>query len=70
MVGPFGMMVGDGAPVGVVGTSGTVFSPGDGAVAVVVGNGGDAAVVDGKGGEEDDVVGGCIGESCAKAVVV
>jgi hypothetical protein len=34
-----------------------VFSPGDGAVAVVVGNGGDA-VVDGKGGDEDDVVGG------------
>jgi hypothetical protein len=35
----------------------------------VVGNGGDA-VVDGKGGDEDDVVGGWIGESSAKAVVV
>jgi hypothetical protein len=58
MVGPFGFMVGDGAPVGVVGTSGTVFSPGDGAVAVV-GNGGDATAGNGgDGGEGDDVVGG------------
>lgn len=57
MVGPFGtVMVGDGAPAGVVGTSGTVLNPGDGAVAVVAGNGVDA-VVDGKGGDGDDVVG-------------
>ncbi|CAK8578596.1 unnamed protein product [Lathyrus sativus] len=56
MVGPFGMR-GDGAPVGVVGTSGTVFSPGDGAVAVVTGKGGDI-VVDGNGGDDVVVVGG------------
>lgn len=45
MVGPFGIMtVGVGAPLGVTGTSGTVFSPGAGAVA-----GGDANA--GVGGE-------------------
>jgi hypothetical protein len=37
----------------------------------VVGNGGDATAGNGgDGGEGDDVVGGWIGESCAKEVVV
>jgi len=56
MVGPLGMIVGVGAPLGVTGTRGTVLNPGAGAVAGGEGSAGDGGEGWGNGG--DGVVGG------------
>ncbi|TKY60072.1 hypothetical protein E2542_SST17167 [Spatholobus suberectus] len=59
-VGPLGMMVGVGAPLGVTGTRGTVLNPGAGAVAGGEGSAGDGGEGWGNGGAggDGDVVGG------------